>query len=170
MISRSGFSLVEMLVVIVIIGIMTSIASLSFNEWMIKSNVEAQTKKMVTDISELRILALTTKQRHSITFYPTSYLFKSYSSTEEPLSQGRSITNALGASHDVFYRLLDSTKTPYDGSVQYEIDSRGMLVGAKATVFIEYTKGVPVIDCFSLHTIRVNPGKKNAAGDTCNDK
>ncbi len=163
--SNRGFTLLELIITAGIAGIVMSIATIGFNQWLVKGRVEAQIKQMIADFGELRILALTTKQRHSITLNPNSYVFRSYSSEAEPLSGGKLIP---GGTHSVTYRLKDKDKADYNGSV-YEIDVRGMLTSIPATVFIDYN-GSAATDCFTLHTIRVNPGKKNATGDTCNDK
>jgi prepilin-type N-terminal cleavage/methylation domain-containing protein len=161
-----GFSLVELIVAIALIGILMSIATSGFNQWQTKSRVESQVKQMVTDIGALRIRALTTKQRQSITLYPTSYVFKSYSSESLLLTAG---TILPGGTHNVTYRLKKDATTNYTGTDIFEIDSRGILPSTKATIFLDY-KGSAAIDCITIHTVRVNPGKKNTAGDTCNDQ
>lgn len=163
---QGGFSLIELIITMAVIGALSSIALFAFNDWQVKSRVGAQVKQMVSDIGELRIRALTTKQRHSITFNPASYVFKSYTSEAESLASGKVIP---GGTHTVTYRLQDKNKADFTGLVQYEIDVRGMLASSTASVFLDY-KGAATIDCFTLHTTRVNPGKKNATGDTCDDK
>lgn len=160
-----GFSLIELIVTIAIIGILLSIATLGFHQWQVKTGVEAQVKQMVSDIGELRIRALTRKQKHSVTFYATSYQFKSYTSDDESSFGGTVI-----ATHTVTYHLQNSSGTDYSGSPVYEIDARGMLVLATGpTVFLGYN-GSAAIDCFSVSKVRVNPGKKNASGGACNDQ
>lgn len=164
--SIRGFSLMELVITIAIIGILSTLVTFGFNEWQTKSGVESQVKQMVSDIGELRIRALTTKQRHSITFNATNYVFKSYSTADQSIFGGNVIPNGT---HNVVYRLKKPSGNDYDGTV-FEIDTRGALASAStATVFIDHA-GTASIDCFTLHTIRVNPGKKNATGDTCNDK
>jgi prepilin-type N-terminal cleavage/methylation domain-containing protein len=159
-----GFTLVELIIVITIIGTLLAISGFSFNQWMVKNRVEAQVKQMVTDISELRIRAMTSKQRHSVAFNAASYVFKSYSTDNEALAAGTVLRTS-----PVRYGLKNASNAYYDGSYQYEIDSRGILVSNTATVFIDY-KGTAARDCFTFHIIRVNAGKMNATGDTCNDK
>lgn len=164
-ICKRGFSLMELLITMAVMGIVLSIGTFGFNQWLVKSRVEAQVKQMVSDIGELRIRALTTKQRHSITLNATSYVLKSYSSEADTKFKG---TDLPGGAREVAYRMKNLSGTDYSGTV-LEIDARGMLVSNTATVILDYN-GSAAIDCFTLHIIRVNPGKKNAAGDKCNDK
>lgn len=161
---KSGFSLVELVVVMAIIGILLSIGTINFNQWLKKSRIEAQVRQMVTDFSELRVKAFTTKQRHSITVNRLSYVLKSYSSEGENRFNGTIIPSGT---HEVLFPLKTSTGADYDG-VLYEMDSRGMLLNIGGTIFLDYQNVSPAIDCLTMHFIRINPGKKN--GSNCDDK
>jgi prepilin-type N-terminal cleavage/methylation domain-containing protein len=168
----TGFSIVELVITIAIISILLSIATLSFNSWQVKSNVEAQAKQMVADISELRVSAMTRKQRHTVTLNTSSYKFKSYSSDDEPKCTGG--TDLPGMPRNVSYKLKRDAATYYTGTCSavggdtFEIDQRGMLVGSTGTVFIDYAGGSASLDCLTLSLVRVNVGKTNGAN--CDDK
>jgi len=58
---QAGFTLIELIVVMTIIGTLLAMASLGFNSWQKKYNVEAQVKQMVQDINEYRVTAMTRK-------------------------------------------------------------------------------------------------------------
>ena len=158
-----GFSLTELIVVMAIVSTLLGAATIGYHEWQVKYNVEAQVKSMVTDISELRVRAMTTKQRHSITINKQNYVFKSYSSDDELLTAG---TVMPSGTRTVTYALKKDSTTFYSGQV-FEIDHRGMLVGITGTVFIDSNSSASV-DCLILHTVRVNPGKKSASW-SCDD-
>lgn len=164
--AESGFSLVELVVVIGIMGILFSIVAINVNQWLVKHRVEAQVRQMATDFGELRVKAFTTKQRHSITVNQASYVFKSYSSEDEPLFSGGTIIPS--GTHTVEFSLKSSSGTNYDGTV-FEIDSRGMM-WRLGTIYLDSPDVSPAVDCLTVHFIRINPGKRNAAWSNCDDK
>jgi prepilin-type N-terminal cleavage/methylation domain-containing protein len=163
----SGYSLVELIVVIAIITTLLGISTIAFHDWIMKARVEAQVREMVADISNLRVRAMTTKQRHSIEISAGKYAFRSYSSEAELIDNGRLISGG----RDVSFRLKKGPSTLFVGE-RYEFDHRGMLdTGASdvISIFLEHA-GDASLDCLNLQAIRVNAGKINTAGDTCNDK
>ncbi len=162
--TESGFSLVELIVVIGVIGILLSIVSINFNSWLVKNRVEAQVREMATDFSELRVKAFTNKQRHSITINKQSYVFKSYSSENELQLSGGTVLPA--GTHTVQFPLKKSSGADFDGIV-IEIETRGMSTSTKTSIYLDYQNASPNIDCLTIHTMRINPGKKN--GSNCDD-
>lgn len=157
---EAGFSLVELVVVIGIVGILLTIGTINFNQWLIKNRVEAQVRQMATDFSELRVRAFTTKQTHRITVNVSSYIFKSYSSESDG---GTIIPSGM---HTVQFPLKTSTGADFDGT--FEFDPRGMSMGNVNSIFLDSQNASPALDCLKIHTIRINPGKKN--GSNCDDK
>ena len=165
--NKRGFTLVELVVVIAIITTLLGLATIAFHDWLVKARVEAQVRQMVADISNIRVRAMTRKQRCSLQLDANQYVFRSYSSDAELLTAGRIISGG----GNVNFRLKSGPSTYYTGQ-RYEIDQRGMLDTTPNTVvpiFLEYD-GNAGLDCLNIQAIRVNAGKKNAAGDTCNDK
>ena len=158
-----GFSLIELIVVMAIISTLIIAATIGFHEWQVKYNVEAQVKTMLTDFSELRVRAMTTKQRHSITVNKQNYVFKSYSSDDELLDAG---TVMPPATRTVNYSLKKNSTTFYTGQV-FEIDHRGMLVATTGTIYLDSNSSA-TLDCLILHTVRTNPGKKSTSW-SCDD-
>ncbi|MFZ2951120.1 MAG: type II secretion system protein, partial [Desulfuromonadaceae bacterium] len=81
-----GFSLVELMIVIAIMGILLSIATLNWNEMQEKSAIESQIKKIHADLMGVRLQALYGKRARSVVI--DGQVYKSYSSaviTSTPL-------------------------------------------------------------------------------------
>ena len=76
---RGGFTLVEMLVVVALIGTLLAISTLQFNQMSRKSGIEAQTRELLADLIRVRSQALFQKKSRSVTV--SGGLFAAYSST-----------------------------------------------------------------------------------------
>ena len=82
--NRNGFSLVELMLVISIIGILLAISTLNFNNWMTRQNIDREVKEMHADIMSMRQRAIATGQNYDVAF-PTAgtLVFRRYSSEAE---------------------------------------------------------------------------------------
>lgn len=162
--NSSGFSLVELVVVVSIIGILLTISTIAFHDWMMKSRAEAQVSQMIADINSTRLRAMTAKQRHSIELDADRYTFRSYSSENESIDEG----TLIAIPQQVGFRLKKDSTSLFTGE-RYEFDQRGMMqdIGDVLPIFIGYD-GNASQDCINLRVIRVNAGKRS--GDVCNDK
>jgi prepilin-type N-terminal cleavage/methylation domain-containing protein len=171
--NERGFTLTEILVVVAIVGVLLSIATFGFHQWMVKSNVEAEVRQMLADFSQLRFRAVTTKQNHSITINPNGYVFKSYTSVDEPAAAGTVIP---GGTHNVNYQLKSSKTTLFAGEI-YQITPLGTINMNVALfpneiipIYVAYDVGAPNLDCVNIHVARVSAGKTNATGDNCDER
>jgi prepilin-type N-terminal cleavage/methylation domain-containing protein len=167
---QSGFTLVELVVVIAIISVLLAISTLYFNQWMRNKNAEAEVRQISTDINELRVRAMTTKNRHSITINTSRYSFQNYSTDDLSKCTGGT---PYGKTTNVTFKLKKNATDYYVGSCSdvggdtFEIDQRGMLVGSTGSIFLDYG-GSASLDCLILDTVRVNVGKTDATGAKCN--
>lgn len=78
-----GFTLIEILVVIAIIGILSAIGALNFNAWLKKNLVERYVKELYADVQGARMNAIYTKARQGVEFAAQQVTFKSFSSESD---------------------------------------------------------------------------------------
>jgi prepilin-type N-terminal cleavage/methylation domain-containing protein len=76
-----GFTLIEILIVIAVIGIITTIAGFQFSAYSKKSAIESQIRQMYTDMMEQRSRALFEKRNRGVRV--TSTTFSLYSSASD---------------------------------------------------------------------------------------
>jgi prepilin-type N-terminal cleavage/methylation domain-containing protein len=63
---KDGFSLIELLVVVIILGIVASLGTVSFTGWIRKHDLESQVKEMYTDLMNARLTAMHQNKAHFI--------------------------------------------------------------------------------------------------------
>jgi len=165
--ANSGFSLIELMVVVAIIGIVLGISTLNFHSWQVKSKIEAQTREMYTDITEARTNAFTQKKAFGIVFQPTSYVMKSYSSEVEYSNSTNAVDNGIVvASKSLKYSLTTSTGGDISNT-PILFDTTGFTTGwvSVLTVFVNPVTEPAALNCLVIYKSRANMGKIN--GTTC---
>ncbi len=167
-ITEKGFSLMELLITIAIMGIVMGIATLSFNTWQVKSRIEAQTHELFTDISEARTNAFTRKKYYGIVFQPTSYVMKSYTSEVEIKNVTAQLANGtVVASKVLRYGLTKAGADITDTPVIF--DTSGFTTSATGfTIYVNPTSAAAAVNCLAISAARVNIGKVN--GSSCEFK
>ena len=107
----SGFTLIELIVVVVVMGVLLSIGTINFRQYRVKSEIEKQTREMYADINSARINSIHTKKRHALILNTNSYILKNYT-TNEPTSAGNTL-----ASKAVANQITTRTGAPYSGKM-----------------------------------------------------
>lgn len=79
----NGFSLLEVIVVVLIISTLVALGTLNFSQWQLKSQIEQLTRQFYTDVNSARLQAIFKKKPQGIVLNPTSYTFYQYSSENE---------------------------------------------------------------------------------------
>ncbi len=72
---EQGFSLLELLVVIVIVGVMSAIAIPAFSDWREKQAVRNITQTLLAQLKQARVLAVSENRSVRISFSPKFYVF-----------------------------------------------------------------------------------------------
>lgn len=158
---NNGFSLIELIVTMAIMGILFGIATLSFFDWQRKAQIERQTREMHTDINSARMESIFRKTRHRVTFQPSSYVLRRYSSENEADTAGTIIN-----SRNVTYQLTRVTGGDLS-DVSIEFDARGLLTGSNFSLRVNPVASGASFDCLIIHVARTNMGKMKDDGTSC---
>ena len=156
---RAGFTLVELLVAIAIMGTVMGLSALSFNSWKKKSNIEAQTRDLFTTFMEARNNAFMQKKRHDVELEQKNYVLKSYSSESD--AAGKIIRSKA-----LTYKLTKKGADISGTKVSY--DSGGFTTGFASTNFtvnVDIDDTSTSLNCLVVYVTRINMGKWN--GTAC---
>jgi len=148
--SQKGFSLVELIVVMSIITILSSIAMMSWNRLTTKSNIESQIKTLHADLMSIRLEALYGKRPRSVVVNGKNFMVYSSSVTTVP---------ALLTKSFKFNFILNGT----GNTVTF--DTSGMTNGTERTICIDqYNDTTKVndayVDSLVISQARINLGKR----------
>jgi len=158
-----GFTLLELIVVMVIIAIVSTIATLDFRLYQTKARITAQIREMSDDFNNVRIDAIQKKKAHGINITPTSYTFLRYSS-EKDVSSG---SGTVVSSKSVKFRI--TTLAGADLNALVKLDERGYVIGINPpSMAVGLGAGDVPNDCLVMSVTRVNLGKLN--GGVCEFK
>lgn len=159
-----GFSLIELLIVIAVIAIAAGAATLNFNQWVRKANIEKQTRELFGDLNEARLKSIYMKKRHSIVLYSNSYVFKEYSSENEDKTNGRTLYTK-----NTTYQMKTEDGAVLDGNI-VEFDIRGFTVfPSNNTYRIDPINSGAAFDCVIIADSRTNLGQMGS-GNACKQK
>ncbi|MFQ5518850.1 MAG: Tfp pilus assembly protein FimT/FimU [Mariprofundus sp.] len=73
--SQRGFTLIELMIVIVIVAVLTTIGIPAFSDWREKQAVRSASQALMAHLKQARVLALSENRSVSITFTSTSYTY-----------------------------------------------------------------------------------------------
>jgi prepilin-type N-terminal cleavage/methylation domain-containing protein len=168
---KDGFSLLEVLIVIAIVGIMAGLGVANFQGLMRKQNVANQTRRMHSDLMNFRIMAMNKNRMHFVTLSAGGYT--AYEDTspgpngDDTLTVGSdamvSTTQSLNLS---MVKPADFLPINWSGGNQINFNTRGLSTIPKAICI--YSDVNPVYDCLKISSTRVLLGKLSVQG-SCSD-
>ncbi len=164
---REGFTLLEVLIVVVILGILTTMAVTSFLELNEKYEVETETKQLYVDLMDARGRAMQRNRFHFVRITANGYA--TYGDTS-PSPDGNGIYNS-GLDNQVVNVTVQHAITPVLalGSPNFNFNRNGI---ASDTGYIRFSSTAnPDYDCITIRETRTKLGKYDAtAGGRCVEK
>jgi len=152
-----GYSLVEMVVVIGIISILLSIATLRFNEYSKRYRMEAQTRLIYSELLKARINALYQRRSTRVKLYANR--FEVYSSGLDDTAGVAPVrTQALS-----FPIVCTGDEVAAEG-YPVDFDSKGLVTWR--SICVDQSDGLAAVDSIVTWRTRVRIGKKEK-GDAC---
>ncbi|MDD2542225.1 MAG: prepilin-type N-terminal cleavage/methylation domain-containing protein [Desulfuromonadaceae bacterium] len=173
-----GFSLIELLITIAIMGIVMGISTISFNSWQTKNKIESQVREMYADLADARSRAITQKRVHGIVFQPSSYVMKTYTSEVEYKYASDPVTNGVEVMRkSLKYGITktDTTTAFTDANSSVLFDTTGFILPTAVTSFgltvvVNPITVSPSINCLVISVARGNMGKWNETAAKCEFK
>jgi prepilin-type N-terminal cleavage/methylation domain-containing protein len=181
---KEGFSLIELLVVIIILGIVASLGTVSFTGWVRKHDLESQVKEMYTDLINARITAMHQNRAHFITLVDTDldgFADKITASEDtdgdgagdSPLciwnrNRGDPVDAGCPSDKSLSYKKLTFPLTWNGSTTTLEFNPRGLYntpIPKTICVFSTYN---PSYDCIIVSQTRISMGKLKNQIDGCN--
>lgn len=157
---QNAFTLVELVVLLLVIGVLAVMATQVFSSWVIKHNAEQDIKKLYSDLMRQRAYAVTKNRIAGIKLINEN----SYSLTEDLNDDGRTEGSEenLQPTH-IKSRLRWNDNTP--SSQKIEFNTMGMSQ-VNGTISIFQVSDAQY-DCITIFATRINMGKYDG---TCKAK
>jgi len=173
---RNGFSLIEVLVVIAIVGVLATLGIVNYLRWISRYYVENQVKELYSDIMKARVMAMSENRKYFVSLSSNEY--KIYGDTD-PAPNGDGSLSTTSDAQIIPVPPATGTPTPWPGKAfryttiwsgggttsQIDFNERG-LANVQRTICI-YTDVNPLYDCVLVAPTRIILGKLNTPGGGC---
>jgi len=158
-ITNKGFTLVELVMVLSIIGILLAAAGFQMSAWLGKARVEEQMKSMFADLTNARVLASNRNRVHFVVMSSSQYQIWE-DTNPGPDGNGIPETAAGGDSRILQINLKDPLLSASTFS-QFNFDSRG-LMSVNGTIRMQNTYEA-IYDCIAVSSTRIRLGRWDGA-------
>ncbi len=157
-----GFSLTELLIIMVIMSVLIALAAIPSKQWLDKYRAESELRTMHADLLQVRAKAMQNNIPYVVNVTKSTY--EIYEDTNG---------DGMGGVGD---KLLQTTQLRYPSTTSSTIylgfDQRGIISSVTFStdsdwpvqLFFDTASTSPEYDCFLLYYTRINIGKKDGGG------
>ena len=146
-IRQTGYTLLELIVIITIICVLLSIAAFNYADWTVKYGIESQTKKLYADLMAARVRAMGRGKDHFVTIAVRHYTVREDTNENGENDAGDAV---------VLHKDLESPIS-WNDSPQINFNSRG-ICSAGETISVPNTVNA-ACDCVVIAKTRITLGK-----------
>ncbi len=168
---QHGFTIIELVIATVLVGVLVAIATLNFRAMTSKANLESQIKQMYSDLMTARIEAMDRTTYHFVTLNANQYAV--YEDTLVACTTGNCpiagedlLLNPPPMTNTILWNSGNGPATPSGEEIIF--DSRGLVQVTIGTISINDTVGA-AYDCILVETTKTSMGAMNSGG-TCAPK
>jgi prepilin-type N-terminal cleavage/methylation domain-containing protein len=149
---NKGFTLIELMVVITIVGILLAIGTINFSQWLRKANMEAQVKQMYTDVLSAKVDAMHRKVQINMNIYVNTDSYDTRDSSGTVLLPLKSVKFPV---------------TTIDGNnLTLAFDLKGLKTAPNSTqtICLQDNDSALAYDSIIIDEVKVNLAKRNPGG------
>jgi prepilin-type N-terminal cleavage/methylation domain-containing protein len=159
--TKQGFTIIELIVVMLIMGVLMTMAMISYQSIQQRYQVEQKVKQMYSDLMNTRIRAMQRSRDHFVTLATGTNLYRIYEDTITPPDGNGQLDagDALLSTQSIApFTLVLSTAT----LTLVQFNSKGLVSGTTGWVQINSTASGEY-DCVKIEQIKTAMGKINGA-------
>jgi type IV fimbrial biogenesis protein FimT len=175
---EKGFTLIEVIITLTIIGILLGIAAISARDWVDRYKVEGQTKQLYSDLMNARVSAMQRNRIFYVTLATNQYAvyednYSAATLTTTPDGDGilQTTKDRLVTQAATQYKLVLTPATFIASNPTisgFNFTANGLASFATATVDIQcQSTANPAYDCVEISLTRILMGKWNGTTSTC---
>ena len=159
--NQQGFTLLELIVILMIMGVLIAVGMLSYQGIQQRSDLDQKVKQMYAELMNTRIRAMQRSRDHFVSLPSGSNTYRVYEDGPAPDGDGSfnaAVDTLLSMKKIDPYTLVLSTPT----LTLVQFNSKGLVTGTTGWVRINTTV-VGEYDCIFIDQIKTGMGKINGA-------